>query len=417
MPARGANCYLVPRIARSFGCDVKELLAKGSVVIMLGTGGVGKTTVAAAFGIAAAGSRINTALITVDPAKRLRDALGLERLGGRPKGLGAARLRAAGLDPALTLSAMVLDVKGAWDGMVERFAPDPEARRRILDNPFYRNLTEQFAGSEAYAALEQLYDLHVAGEFELEIVDTPPAAHAFEFLQAPARLARLLDTRAARWLFLPYISASKFAAKLASRAARFVVRELERFAGANVLTAISDFFAAAADTVDSMVDRLHKTEALLHSPAVRFVLVTTAEEDRLNQARDLIDEMKAEGLCLSAIVLNRFLDEATWNEIGRNFNNTPPHLDEIGKLRSALADGVASDPGVGAVIDFLEGYRTQALGDIERVARFSRELPRDLKLMIAPEIRIGVRDLKALAHLAQLLGRGRKKNETTDEHG
>ncbi len=394
---------LVPNSVRE---SVKKLLEKGSVVIMLGTGGVGKTTVAAALGIAAASARINTALITVDPAKRLRDALGLERLGGRPKGLGAARLKAAGLDPKLSLSAMVLDVKGAWDAMVEQFAPDLETRRRILDNPFYRSLTGQFAGSEAYAALEQLYDLHTAGDFELEIVDTPPAAHAFEFLHAPARLARLLDTRAARWLFRPYLSASKFAMKLASGAARFVVRELEHFAGANVLTAISDFFTAAADTVDAMVARLHKTEALLHSPAVRFVLVTTAEEDRLNQARELIEEMRAEGLRLSAIVLNRFLDEASLKEIESGANSTPAHLEEIGGLRSALAADLPGDPGVSTLVDFLEGYRVRAIGDMERVARFARELPPEVNLLIVPEIAIGVRDLKALADLARLLGRG-----------
>jgi len=401
---------MVNSVPNSVRNSITDLLEKGSVVIMLGTGGVGKTTVAAALGIAAAGARINTALITVDPAKRLRDALGLERLGGRPKGLGAARLKAAGLDPKLRLSAMVLDVKGAWDAMVEQFAPDPETKRRILDNPFYRSLTGQFAGSEAYAALEQLYDLHTAGDFELEIVDTPPAAHAFEFLHAPARLARLLDTRAARWLFRPYLSASKFAMKLASRAARFVVRELERFAGANVLTSISEFFAAAAETVDAMVERLHKTEALLHSPAVRFVLVTTAEEDRLNQARELIEEMRAEGLRLSAIVINRFLDETSLEEIAGGADGArahlPGHLEEIGRLRSTLAADLPGDPGVSTLVDRLESYRAQALGDIERVARFARELPPEVNLLIAPEIAIGVRDLKALAHLARLLARG-----------
>src|SRR6202521_3064270 len=343
-----ADCEMANSVRNS----IKDLLEKGSVVIMLGTGGVGKTTVAAALGIAAAGARINTALITVDPAKRLRDALGLERLGGRPKGLGTARLKAAGLDPKLPLSAMVLDVKGAWDGMVEQFAPDPETRRRILDNPFYRSLTGQFAGSEAYAALEQLYDLHTAGDFELEIVDTPPAAHAFEFLHAPARLARLLDTRAARWLFRPYLSASKLAMKLARRAARFVVRELERFAGANVLSAITEFFAAAAETIDAVVDRLRKTEALLHSPAVRFVLVTTPEEDRLNQARELIEEMKAEGLRLTAIVLNRFLDEAAWDEMMSRTNSVPHHLAEIPQIRAMLAADLAGDPGGEALANF-----------------------------------------------------------------
>jgi anion-transporting ArsA/GET3 family ATPase len=384
---------------------VKELLRKGSVVILLGTGGVGKTTIAAALGIAAA-AHFNTALITVDPAKRLRDALGLKRLGGRPKGLGAARLKAAGLDPDLALSAMVLDVKGAWDSLVDRFASDNETRKRILENPFYHSLTEQFAGSEAFAALEQLYDLHGAREFEIEIVDTPPAAHAFEFLQAPARLARLLDSRAARWLFRPYLSAGKLAARLASRAAKFVVRELERFAGATVLSSIADFFSAAADAVDQVVDRLHKTEALLHSPEVRFILVTTAEQDRLDQARELISEMKTEGLRLSAIVLNRFLDEAALAEIAKRPASLPQHLNEIGSIGAILSGDSAENGGVRAIADFLESYRVRALGDIHRVARFARELPPDVELVIAPEIRIGVSDLEALAHLADLLERG-----------
>ncbi len=188
---------------------VKELLKQGSTIILLGPGGVGKTTVAAALGIAAARARLDTAMITVDPARRLRDALGLERLTAQPTRIDSRRLAAAGLDPRLKLSAMVLDVKRAWDGLVERFVKTQAARDRILKNPFYRSLTEQFAGAEAYAALEQLYELHCAARFDFEIVDTPPAAHAFEFIQAPAHLIRLLDSRAARWLFIPYAAAEQ----------------------------------------------------------------------------------------------------------------------------------------------------------------------------------------------------------------
>src|SRR5579862_606853 len=291
---------------------VKELLKKGSVLIVLGTGGVGKTTVAAALGMAAARGGLKTALITVDPARRLRDALGVEQLGGKPTGLGRHRLTAAGLDPSLQLYAMVLDTKGAWDSLIERFTVNADARRRILDNPFYRQLTGQFAGSEAYAALEQLYDLHSRGEFDLIVVDTPPAANAFEFFQAPAHLARLLDSRMARWLFAPYVSAGRFAMRLASGAARFVVRELDRFVGATVLSSISEFFIAAQQTVDGVVGQLNKAQALLHSDSVNFLLVTGSEEERLRQARSLIDQMKEERLNLSAIIINRLLDEETW---------------------------------------------------------------------------------------------------------
>src|SRR5579862_704395 len=293
---------------------LKDLLTKGSIPILLGTGGVGKTTIAAALALAGASANLNTAVITVDPSKRLRDALGLARLGGQPTRIGARQLAAAGLDAHLQLSAMMLDVSGEWDAIIKRFVTDAKTRARIFDNPFYKSLTAEFAGSEAFAALQRLYDLHQAGAFELEVVDTPPASHSFEFLQTPARFIRLLDSRAARWLFTPSLSAGRIAMKVASEAARFVVRELERFAGANVLSTISDFFAALADSIDAIVDRLHKTEALLHSPAVKFVMVTTAEPDRIRQARELLAQMDAEGLKLAAIVVNRFLDERTFQE-------------------------------------------------------------------------------------------------------
>src|SRR6516165_10138015 len=196
---------------------------------MLGSGGVGKTTMAAALGLAAAREGLNTALITVDPARRLREALGLERLSAQPTKLDRRRLRTAGLDGSIRLSAMMLDVKGTWNAMVEEFVKSPEVRARILGNPFYRSLTQQFAGAEAYAALEQLDRLRRSGQFDIAIVDTPPAAHAFEFFEAPRYLVRLLDSPAARWLFTPDAALSRNALTITSRAARFVIAQLETF--------------------------------------------------------------------------------------------------------------------------------------------------------------------------------------------
>ena len=382
---------------------MKQFLKKGSVLILLGTGGVGKTTVAAALGLAAAATPLNTALITVDPARRLREALGLSRLGGTPTRLSQRALRAAGLDATLQLSAMQLDVKGAWDAMVERFAKTQESRKKILDNPFYKNLTEEYAGSEAYAALQQLYDLHQTAAFDIEIVDTPPAAHAFEFLQAPARLARLLDSRTARWLFAPSISAGRFAMRIANTAARFVIRELERFAGGNVLSTISDFFVAASEAVDAMVDRLHKTETLLHSPEVHFILVTTAEQDRLRRARELIVEMRAEGLTLGAIVINRFLDEQTWSEVISHPGVEPARLAAIRKLRPALKSQLENDDGLRGMVEFLEEYRARSLNDITRLERFTHEMSSTIGIAVAPEIEVGVRDLGVLSRVASCL--------------
>jgi anion-transporting ArsA/GET3 family ATPase len=395
---------------------VKELLKPGSTVILLGPGGVGKTTVAAALGIAAACAGHDTGMITVDPARRLRDALGLERLTAQPTRIDSRRLASAGLDPRLKLSAMVLDVKGAWDSLIQRFVKTPAARERILKNPFYRSLTEQFAGAEAYAALEQLYEMHCAARFAVEVVDTPPAAHAFEFLQAPAHLIRLLDSRAARWLFVPYAAASKAAFGIAGHAARFVIHQLEQFAGLRTLTSISEFFGAAAEAADSIADRFCKVDAMLHSASVHFVLVTTTGEDRLREAHALVRQMEAAGLRLGAIVLNRMLDERSFDALLAAPQDIPGHLAEIQALRGEFprdADARGSD----SIVNYLEAYAANQHDEIERTARFARELPPRVELAIAPEIDLGVRDLRALAKVAAILstaGAGRSFLENAE---
>ena len=379
---------------------MKDLLTKGSITILLGTGGVGKTTIAAALALAGASARLNTAVITVDPSERLRDALGLAHLGGEPTRIGARQLNAAGLDRDLQLSAMMLDVSGEWDAIIKRFVTDPATRARIFDNPFYKSLTAEFAGSEAFAALQRLYDLHQTAGFELEVVDTPPASHSFEFLQTPARMIRLLDSRTARWLFTPSLSAGRIAMRVASETARFVVREIERFAGGSVLSTITDFFAAMAESMDAIIDRMHKTEALLHSPAVKFVMVTTAEPDRIRQARELLSQMDSEGLKLSAIVINRFLDERTFQAVADSIERPLSHLAEISELRASLAKDGAEANGIRRLVHHFEEYRERTFGEIERVVAFARELPKGVMLAIAPEIESGVRDLAALSRVA-----------------
>jgi len=387
---------------------VKDLLQKRTIVIVLGTGGVGKTTVAAALGIAGAQTGLDTALITVDPARRLRDALGLSRLGGDPVRLRRNQLAGANLEPSLRLSAMMLDVKGAWDGLVERLVPNASSRKRILSNPFYQRLTAEFAGSEAFAAMQQIYNLHRDQRFELEIVDTPPAAHAFEFLEAPARFTRLLDSRGARWIFAPSLSAGRVAVKLASQAARFVLRELERFAGGQVLSTISDFFAAAAESVDAVVDQLRKTEQLMRSSAVRFVLVTTTQEDRLRQARELIAEMSRDGLKLAAIIVNRFLDERTMRKaIEGPGSGALRHLDEIPKLSEVMRRNAAPHSGHEELIRHLGRYRSLRLTEVKRVAAFARSLPSDLPLILAPELgEGGDHNLGTLARVSGFIADG-----------
>ena len=256
---------------------VKQPLRKGLTVIVIGPGGVGKTTVAAALGLAAASQGLGTGVITVDPARRLRDALGLERLSGHPSPIDPRHLRAAGLDPAMRIAAMVLDVQQPWDSLVERFVPSAPARQRILANSFYRGLSGRFAGAEAYAALEQFYQLRTSGAFDAIVVDTPPAAHTFELIETPAKLQRLLESRAARWLAGNQHGRRPLA--LAGSAMRFVAAQLERFAGVKTLAEASEFFTATLEAAGALSERFRTISSVMHSREVEFVLVTTAESE------------------------------------------------------------------------------------------------------------------------------------------
>jgi anion-transporting ArsA/GET3 family ATPase len=366
---------------------------------MLGAGGVGKTTVSAALALAAAREGLNTALITVDPARRLREALGLDRLSAEPTRLEKRRLRAAGLDGSIRLSAMMLDVRRTWDALVHEFVQSPEARSRILANPFYRSLTQQFAGAEAYAALQQLDELHRFGRFDIEIVDTPPAAHAFEFFEAPRRLVSLLDSPSSRWLFMPQASLGRGALTAAGRAARFVVAQLDTFTGTRALSAIADFFTLAAGAATALSERFHKTEAMMHSSHVSFVLVTTPREDRLNEALQLTTLTERQNFGLRAIVLNQMLDQRTFTALRTTRRRRPGYLAELARLRGAQGE---NDSKCDALISYLERYREHQMLEVGRSVRFARELPTRIALAVAPVVEPIVRDLRSLATLSSV---------------
>jgi len=385
---------------------LEQILKPRSLVVVIGAGGVGKTTIAAALGVAAARARLDTALVTVDPSRRLRDALGVTRLGGTPAPIGARTLTAAGLESSLKLSAMMLDVKEAWDAMVADQVADPMARQRIFDNAFYRSLSGRFAGADAYAALEAIMRLHQTARFDFEVIDTPPASHAFDFVEGPVRLARLLDSRAVRWMLQSNSAAKPLALRIAGRAARFVTAELERYAGVNAFSSITDFFDAAAGAVDGFIERMRASEALMRSGAVRFVLVTTAEEDRIRLAREIVDTMAAERLPLGAIVINRIVDERLLEPGAHPEGAGGGLMDELRRLEAALGKSDSAGRGAAAIAAYIRARRSDAIERIERVREFAATVPRRIAIAVAPELRAGIRGLAAPARLAGFLESG-----------
>ena len=253
----------VPERRRSVRKDPAGLgrqLASLEVVICCGSGGVGKTTVSAALALAIAAAEDKRVLVlTVDPARRLATALGIKGIGAEPVRIPKARLRRAGITVTGELEAAMLDMKQAWDRMIERYAPDRATARRILANPLYQRITDSFVGSHEYAAIEALYELHDAGEYDCIVVDTPPSRNALDFLEAPSRLT---DYVGSRLLSLLSGGPSRFGFRAMNYAAAPFLRLADRLLGAEVLAEVSEFVKAAAVAV-----RRHPGAGAIRLPA------------------------------------------------------------------------------------------------------------------------------------------------------
>ncbi|MFM7537678.1 MAG: ArsA family ATPase [Acidimicrobiales bacterium] len=283
------------------------LLASREIVVTCGAGGVGKTTTAAALGAIAAtrlGGRV--LVLTVDPARRLADALGLTGPGGTGLGNTERRIdpslfQAAGTEPRGELWAAMLDTKQSWDELITRHAPDPSVRAAILANPLYDNITGKFVQSHDYIAMERLHELHASGDWDLIVVDTPPSRHALDFLDAPARMTEFFGSRLLRWLTVPYRS------KLFAAASRPFYDVADRILGSSFLHDIAEFFLLFQTMERGFVARAAEVTRVLSDRRTSFVVVSTLETGPLGEARYFLDALDRRRLALGGVVLNQAL--------------------------------------------------------------------------------------------------------------
>jgi anion-transporting ArsA/GET3 family ATPase len=289
--------------------DLDTLVAAKEIVVCCGSGGVGKTSVAAALGLGAA-ARIDgrVLVLTVDPARRLATALGLGGLGNLERQVPRDVVAGAnGAPPRGELWAAMLDTKQSWDELVLRHAPDELTAHRILDNRLYTNLTARFVQSHDYVAMERLYELHNSGAWDLIVVDTPPSRHAIDFLDAPERMAEFFGGRLLRLLTLPYRVGGARGSRILNAASKPFYSIADRLLGSKFLQEIAEFFLNFQAMYDGFVERAHAVERLLHDRRTTFAVVTTLEAAPLDEAEEFIGALRARKLHLGALVLNRVL--------------------------------------------------------------------------------------------------------------
>lgn len=283
---------------------IESLLASKEIVVTCGSGGVGKTTTAAATAAMAAvrhGGKV--LVVTVDPACRLASALGLKGFGNEARRVPAAAFSDIGVKPRGEMWAAMLDTKQSWDALVRRHAPDESTKRRILENPLYQNISGRFVQSHDYIAMERLYELHSEGIYDLIIVDTPPTRNAVDFIEAPERMAEFFQSRLLKMLIVPYRS------RLVNLASRPFYQIADRILGSQFLADIAEFFILFQTMYSGFVTRANAVERLLHDRRTTFMVVSTLEAAAFREAEFFIDVLSSKKFHLGALVLNKVLPE------------------------------------------------------------------------------------------------------------
>jgi anion-transporting ArsA/GET3 family ATPase len=316
---------------------IEELLDRNRVLVCVGPGGVGKTTVAAALGARAARRGKRTLVCTIDPAPRLADALGTGGLGAEPKPLPAAACRTLGIGDSGTLHAVRIDTEATFRRLVRESVADPDMQRRIFENAIYRQITTMLTGSQEFAATLALHDFVTSGQFDLVVLDTPPTANALDFLEAPGRIAAAVSSPALTWFARPPRGSKMFSFQRLRSGGALLVRRMAKLVGSRFLDDVGAFLVDFQEVLTGFLARAQAVDKLLRGPGVGFVLVLVPEVAAIDEALYFHERLRTAGIGLAGFVANRI--------------HLRPGLDDAGALAAALRADAATAALPAATID------------------------------------------------------------------
>jgi anion-transporting ArsA/GET3 family ATPase len=337
---------------------------------------VGKTTLAAALAMGAAADGARVAVVTIDPARRLADALGLDELGNEPALIDPERFAPHGVEMRGELWAMMLDAKRTFDEVIERLAPDAATRDEVLSNRIYQQLSTAVAGSQEFTAIAKLYELDEEGDWDLLVLDTPPSRNALDFLEAPGRLTHFFQGRAIRVFLRP--------TGILGRGTGMVFSILKRVTGVDLLQDLSVFFRSLGGMIDGFTDRARRVEELLADPGTTFLIVTSPQHEPVEEAIYFHRKLASARMPFGGVVVNRV-------------HEAPPVDGELPELAKELGDKLAARVGTSA-----REVAALAERDERSIAWLADELG-DPPTIVIPELDDDVHDVDGLARVCEYL--------------
>ena len=375
--------------------SLADVLGSHRVVVTVGSGGVGKTTTAASMAVYAAMQGRKVLCLTIDPARRLANSLGLDEMTTSEQDVPRTLFENHGLACNGSLSAMMLDTKRTFDALVTKYASDEQARDRILGNQIYQYVASSLAGTQEYMAMEKLHEVRKDPKWDLVVLDTPPTSSAIDFLTAPERLIDAIDSPAMRWFLQVFEGAGKEAFGLVGRGATVLLKGIGRITGLEFLEQVAEFVSGINELFGGFKERAEQVSDALRSPEVAFVLVTSPDPLAIGEARFFSDKLESAGMNREAIIVNQvhtLLAEPTI-----------PVEQQVQAIRAVLPDSIDAANIHPRLIEALEAERKWAVADGAQVRRLSEEIGSDTLIVEVPALDEDVHDLAALAQVATYL--------------
>jgi anion-transporting ArsA/GET3 family ATPase len=382
--------------------SLREVVASHKVVVCVGSGGVGKTTTAASLALHAAMEGRRVLCLTIDPAKRLANSLGLTQMTTEEQVVPPALFEAQGLGLRGSLSAMMLDTKRTFDDLVRRTASSPERAERILANKLYQYISTSLAGTQEYMAMEKLHAVKDDPRYDLVVLDTPPTSNALDFLDAPERLAGLVDSPAMRWLVQAFEGAGKLSLNLVGKGAAFLLRGLSKFTGTGFLEEVAAFITDFNDLFGGFRMRAQQVASYFRSEEVAFVIVTSPAPLAIEEAIYFGARLAEAGMQRDAFVINQ-----VHGLIAEPSASTAVLEAEA---RAHLPEGADAARLVGRMRRSLDDARLRAVADRIEADRLRTRSGKDALYVEVPVMEHDVHDLGALARVASYLV-GERQNE------